>query len=149
MSLPEENSPEHYYMHLKTESALAEARAQSDHYGGWASLMAGGIWFASGGFVAKCLLEISGKAEHMSAKEQGLVIAAGGLAAALAVIRKGYKGTGIHPLQIVQSRQERQRGDRLNTAADYLRPWLDDSAALPAVDESVIEEFRQEMDREL
>jgi len=143
------NSPERRITELKLDAAEAGARSISKQYGGQLSLMAGGIWFASGAFVTDCLLHISGKAEHMSTSHQALAIAGGGLAGAVAVLRRGYKSDGTNLAEVVQWRQERKKSIEFSRQADELASWVAGPEDLSPAGEHTVEQFRAELDTEL
>jgi len=143
------SSPERRIIELKLDAAEAEAKSISKQYGGRLSLMAGSIWFASGAFVTDCLLHISGKAEHMSTSHQALAIAGGGLAGAVAVLRRGYKSGGTNLAEVVQWRQERQKAIELGRQADELTSWVSGPADLSLAGEHIVEQFRAQLDAEL
>lgn len=143
------SNPEDRLRDLELGSAEARSRAENQKYGGRTSLMAGGIWFASGAFVTKCLLEMSGKAEHMTDARQYTFIALGGIAAAAAVIRKGYRAQGIHPLELVSQRRNERKADRLKAEGDELSSWISGPRELSPTDEMVVAQFAKNLDQNL
>jgi hypothetical protein len=143
------SSPEERLLQLKLDAIESDARAESKKYGGRTSLMFAGINFAAGSFVSKCLLEISGSAERMSATDQYLLVAGGGLAASIAILRTAYKHNGINLLELYTTRTERRKAKAANTQYQELSSWLEGPAELTPDDENALGQFRIQIDAEL
>jgi hypothetical protein len=143
------SSPEDRLHQLNLDAIEAEARADSKKYGGRTSLMFAGINFAAGSFVSKCLLEMSGSAERMSATDQYLLVAGGGLAASIAILRRAYKYNGINLLELYQVRTERRKAQAANARYQELSSWIDGPMELTPEDENALGQFRIQLETEL
>src|SRR5258708_2462187 len=132
------SSPEDRLRSLELGSMEAEAKGESKMYGGRLSLMHTGINFASGSFVTKCLLEMSGTAEKVSPTEQYLLVAVGGLAATIAVLRTAHKNTGVNLAELVQWRKEKSKAQNLDAKYQELSSWMEGPNELSLDDETAI-----------
>lgn len=114
-------TPAFRYVDLKMEAALKEAKAETAKYAGRIGMMASTVWFLSGAFVAKCVIENNGTAEGMSDTRQGLILAGGGLAGVLLTAGAGLRSKeGSHIGHTFISRRERKKARLMSDEADRL-----------------------------
>jgi hypothetical protein len=135
------SSPEDAYLHPETKSEFPEATREDKKHEGLASLLIGGVLFATGALATKYALEVSGKEERMTDTKQALTIATGGLAAAATVLRKTYKNHGINHTGLFQRRSNQSRAQR-----ERLLSWKAGPSELGPEDDKVIARFRAELD---
>lgn len=140
------SSPEEKLISLNHDMLEAEDRAASKKYGGRTSLMFVGVNSVSGAFVTECLLEMSGAAERMPATEHYGLVAAGGLAATIAILRKAYKHNGINLAELVQWRGEKRKAQSLRAQYEELSSWMDGPGELTPSAEDEISRFKAELD---